>query len=188
MFMTTGIFLMRLVNNPDSLAKYTHIIMDEVHERDLDTDFSLVVLKHLLGKQGEGALNFKLILMSATFNTQLFANYFSKSSIAQIEEIETYKGAAEKQRLEEEERNLKLQREWGRAEPGAWDELAKKKKAAAENNEMEDSDEWIEEKKDTGMKNPVKKANDPAEIVEINARLFKVTEFYVDQIIKNIRS
>ena len=104
MFMTTGIFLMRLVNNPDSLAKYTHIIMDEVHERDLDTDFSLVVLKHLLGKQGEGALNFKLILMSATFNTQLFANYFSKSSIAQIEEIETYKGAAEKQRLDSKKR------------------------------------------------------------------------------------
>jgi len=82
MFMTTGIFLMRLVNNPDSLVKYTHIIMDEVHERDLDTDFSLVVLKHLLGKRGEeNALNFKLILMSATFNTQLFANYFSRTSI-----------------------------------------------------------------------------------------------------------
>ena len=46
--------------------------------------------------------------MSATFNTNLFANYFSRSSIAQIEEIEVYKGAAEKQRLEEEERNLKL--------------------------------------------------------------------------------
>lgn len=48
-FMTTGIFLMRLVNNPDSLKSYTHLIMDEVHERDLDIDFSLVVVKHLLG-------------------------------------------------------------------------------------------------------------------------------------------
>ena len=47
-FMTTGIFLMRLVNNPDSLRSYTHLIMDEVHERDLDIDFSLVVVKHLL--------------------------------------------------------------------------------------------------------------------------------------------
>ena len=49
-FMTTGIFLMRLVNNPKSLARYTHLIMDEVHERDLDIDFSLVVVKHLLNK------------------------------------------------------------------------------------------------------------------------------------------
>jgi HrpA-like RNA helicase len=49
-FMTTGIFLMRLVNNPKSLSRYTHLIMDEVHERDLDIDFSLVVVKHLLNK------------------------------------------------------------------------------------------------------------------------------------------
>jgi len=50
LFMTTGIFLARLVNNPDSLKNYSHIIMDEVHERDLDIDFSLVVVKHLLAK------------------------------------------------------------------------------------------------------------------------------------------
>jgi HrpA-like RNA helicase len=81
LFMTTGIFLMRLVNQPDSLRKYTHIIMDEVHERDLDIDFSLVVLKHLLGKMENFGLNFKLVLMSATFNIELFANYFSKTSI-----------------------------------------------------------------------------------------------------------
>ena len=53
---------------------------------------------------------------------------------------------------------------------------------------MEDEDEWVEELKDANKSNPVKKANDPAEIVEINARPFKVTEFYVDQIIKNIKS
>lgn len=92
LFMTTGIFLMRLVNNPDSLQKYTHIIMDEVHERDLDTDFCLVVLKHLLSKQEDRKLNFKLILMSATFNTELFSNYFSTASIKNIENLQVYKG------------------------------------------------------------------------------------------------
>ena len=56
LFMTTGIFLQRLVNNPDSLRSYTHLIMDEVHERDLDIDFSLVVVKHLLAKAGAEAL------------------------------------------------------------------------------------------------------------------------------------
>ena len=29
MFMTTGIFLQRLVNNPDSIKKCSHIILDE---------------------------------------------------------------------------------------------------------------------------------------------------------------
>lgn len=99
LFMTTGIFLMRLVNSPESFHKYTHIIMDEVHERDLDIDFSLVVLKHLIARmksQEQNSLNFKLILMSATFNTTLFANYFSQSSIAGVESLEVYVGIEEK--------------------------------------------------------------------------------------------
>ena len=84
-FMTTGIFLMRLVNAPDSLKRYTHLIMDEVHERDLDIDFSMVVVKHLLARPEEDGWKFKLILMSATFNTELFANYFSNNSIKGVE-------------------------------------------------------------------------------------------------------
>lgn len=91
-FMTTGIFLMRLVNNPESLKTYTHIIMDEVHERDLDIDFSLVVVKHLLSKQDSDGMKFKLILMSATFNTDLFANYFAQSSIETVEAVKSYDG------------------------------------------------------------------------------------------------
>ena len=109
LFMTTGIFLMRLVNSPESLHKYTHIIMDEVHERDLDIDFSLVVLKHLLARmQTSSTLNFKLILMSATFNTNLFANYFSKSSVAGVESMEVYVGVEEKYLKEEEAQKQKL--------------------------------------------------------------------------------
>ena len=105
LFRTTGIFLMRLVNNPESFNKYTHIIMDEVHERDLDIDFSLVVLKHLLARmQTQSSLNFKLILMSATFNTSLFANYFAKSSIENVESMEVYVGVEERYRKEEAER------------------------------------------------------------------------------------
>ena len=96
---------MRLVNNPESFNKYTHIIMDEVHERDLDIDFSLVVLKHLLARmQTQSSLNFKLILMSATFNTSLFANYFAKSSIENVESMEVYVGVEERYRKEEAER------------------------------------------------------------------------------------
>ena len=72
--------------------------MDEVHERDLDIDFSLVVVKHLLSNQstvpamqaGEDELRFKLVLMSATFNTSLFANYFSRVSVDTIEHLNAY--------------------------------------------------------------------------------------------------
>lgn len=106
LFMTTGIFLQRLVNNPDSLSRYTHIIMDEVHERDLDIDFSLVVVKHLLAKQMSETtdMRFKLVLMSATFNFELFANYFSKSSVSGIEQLTVYDGVQQKYEKEEEEK------------------------------------------------------------------------------------
>ncbi len=83
-----------------------------VHERDLDIDFSLVVIKHLLNKEAEG-FNFKLILMSATFNIELFANYFSKLSIAEIEKKAVYVGIEEKMRKDEAEKKEKLALAWG---------------------------------------------------------------------------
>lgn len=70
--------------------------MDEVHERDLDIDFSLVVVKHLISRMQPGVSNelqFKLVLMSATFNYELFANYFSNTSVQGIEKVNVYQGA-----------------------------------------------------------------------------------------------
>jgi HrpA-like RNA helicase len=51
--------------------------MDEVHERDIDIDFSLIIIKHFL-KVFPGV---KLILMSATICAEKFSNYFAKNSI-----------------------------------------------------------------------------------------------------------
>jgi len=64
-----------------------------VHERDIDIDFSLVIIKHLLSKEAD--YSFKLILMSATFNIELFSNYFSKTSVREIEAVEVYVGVEE---------------------------------------------------------------------------------------------
>ena len=85
LFMTTGIFLQRLVNDDDFLQKVTHIVLDEVHERDCDIDFAMVILKHLLKKS-----NVKLVLMSATINTELFAHYFSKTAIESVHQEVVY--------------------------------------------------------------------------------------------------
>ena len=54
--------------------------------------------------------------------------------------------------------------------------------------DSDDEDEYIDQSKGmSGSKNPVKKARDPADIIEINARLFQVKEFYIDKIIANIK-
>lgn len=51
----------------------THVIVDEVHERNIDTDFLLSVLRDLLPYRPE----LRVILMSATMNAELFVKYFS---------------------------------------------------------------------------------------------------------------
>ncbi|KAK7530925.1 DEAD/DEAH box helicase-like protein [Phyllosticta citribraziliensis] len=78
-FMTTGVLLRRLQTSggsPDdvvaSLADVTHVVVDEVHERSLDTDFLLVLLRDVLKKRKD----LKVILMSATLDADFFASYF----------------------------------------------------------------------------------------------------------------
>ncbi|OBZ79001.1 ATP-dependent RNA helicase DHX36 [Grifola frondosa] len=54
----------------------THIVVDEVHERDVDIDLMLVVLKRLLKDRKAQGRPIKVILMSATIDPTLFKNYF----------------------------------------------------------------------------------------------------------------
>ena len=46
-FVTTGVLLQKLIGMKN-LNQYTHIILDEVHERDQDTDFCLLIVRNLL--------------------------------------------------------------------------------------------------------------------------------------------
>ena len=72
MFCTTGIVLHKLRENPD-MNRVSHIILDEVHERDLQTDVLLGALKELLIQKRESDL--KIIIMSASLNAELFSEY-----------------------------------------------------------------------------------------------------------------
>ncbi|KAF3923404.1 hypothetical protein ABW21_db0206027 [Orbilia brochopaga] len=58
-FMTTGVLLRRL-HDGDGLSDVSHVFIDEVHERSLDSDFLLVLMKRLLAKRKD----LKLVLMS----------------------------------------------------------------------------------------------------------------------------
>lgn len=46
-YVTTGVLLQMLVKK-QSLGDYTHIILDEIHERDSETDFLLIILRKFL--------------------------------------------------------------------------------------------------------------------------------------------
>eukprot|EP00172_Hildenbrandia_rubra_P000450 Plantae.Rhodophyta-Hildenbrandia_rubra.ctg12197.p1 GENE.Plantae.Rhodophyta-Hildenbrandia_rubra.ctg12197~~Plantae.Rhodophyta-Hildenbrandia_rubra.ctg12197.p1 ORF type:complete len:886 (+),score=151.91 Plantae.Rhodophyta-Hildenbrandia_rubra.ctg12197:344-2659(+) len=70
-FCTTGVLLRRLQSDP-SLDALTHVIVDEVHERSVDTDFLLIILRDLLKRRPM----LRVILMSATLNAKKFSDYF----------------------------------------------------------------------------------------------------------------
>ncbi|XP_020220553.1 DExH-box ATP-dependent RNA helicase DExH3 [Cajanus cajan] len=72
LFCTTGVLLRRLLLDR-SLKGVTHVIVDEIHERGMNEDFLLIVLKELLPRRPD----LKLILMSATLNAELFSSYFN---------------------------------------------------------------------------------------------------------------
>ncbi|XP_069180383.1 probable ATP-dependent RNA helicase DHX34 [Procambarus clarkii] len=79
-FLTEGL-LLRQVSVDSSLSLYDVIILDEIHERHLDTDFLLGVMKCLLMQRE----NIKIVLMSATINIDLFRNYFlGKAPVIQV--------------------------------------------------------------------------------------------------------
>merc|ERR1719183_2843535 len=71
-FATTGFLLQVLVNQPEEFGTYSHIILDEVHERSVDADLLTMLMKLLM----QCYTDVKLIVMSATLQAKLFAEYF----------------------------------------------------------------------------------------------------------------
>ncbi|KAH9746586.1 DExH-box ATP-dependent RNA helicase DExH5 [Citrus sinensis] len=79
LFCTTGILLRRLLVDRN-LKGVTHVIVDEVHERGMNEDFLLIVLKDLLSRRPE----LRLVLMSATLDAELFSSYFGGATVINI--------------------------------------------------------------------------------------------------------
>uniref|UniRef100_A0A8C8VQH7 ATP-dependent RNA helicase DHX30 n=1 Tax=Pelusios castaneus TaxID=367368 RepID=A0A8C8VQH7_9SAUR len=79
LFCTVGILLRKLQGNP-SLEGVSHVIVDEVHERDVNTDFLLILLK------GIQKLNpdLRLVMMSATGDNQRFSQYFGDCPVIKV--------------------------------------------------------------------------------------------------------
>lgn len=80
-FVTTGVLLRRLQTSGGgaddviaALADVSHVVVDEVHERSLDTDFLLVLLRQILRKRKD----LRVILMSATLDADVFEAYFKE--------------------------------------------------------------------------------------------------------------
>lgn len=78
-FVTTGLLLRRMQSDA-TLRDVTHVLVDEVHERSLDSDFLLALLRECLKKNGQ----LKVVLMSATMDADRFSKYFGGAPVLEI--------------------------------------------------------------------------------------------------------
>ncbi|XP_015704895.1 3'-5' RNA helicase YTHDC2 isoform X2 [Coturnix japonica] len=80
-FCTNGILLRTLMARDSALSTVTHVIMDEVHERDRFSDFLLIKLRDIVQNQS----NLKLIISSAALDVNLFVKYFGSCPVIHIQ-------------------------------------------------------------------------------------------------------
>ena len=73
-YCTTGYLLQMLVHDPFKIEQYTHIVLDEIHERNIDADFAMLVVRKLVSDMP----HVKVVLMSATMQVDLVVRYFQE--------------------------------------------------------------------------------------------------------------
>jgi len=78
--MTDGILLQE-IKADYTLRQYACIVVDEAHERSLNIDFILGLLKRVLRDRPE----FRVIVSSATINAEVFSEYFDACPVVRIE-------------------------------------------------------------------------------------------------------
>uniref|UniRef100_A0AAR2M0F8 ATP-dependent DNA/RNA helicase DHX36 n=1 Tax=Pygocentrus nattereri TaxID=42514 RepID=A0AAR2M0F8_PYGNA len=79
LYCTTGIILQWLRSDP-CLSSISHLVLDEIHERNLQSDVLLTIVKDLLRTRDD----LKIILMSATLNADKFSKYFGNCPMIHI--------------------------------------------------------------------------------------------------------
>lgn len=80
LYCTDGTLVAMLLSDPE-LRELDAVLVDEAHERKVNIDFLLYLLKNVVKIRPE----FKLVIMSATINEAIFKNYFKDTKYINVE-------------------------------------------------------------------------------------------------------
>lgn len=80
-FTTTGSILSKVTGNDPYLEDYNCIVIDEAHERSVQTDLLLLLIKNALKKRKD----LRLVIMSATINLEAFRNYYKEFTFGEVD-------------------------------------------------------------------------------------------------------
>ena len=79
-FLTAGMLLREAILDPN-LSKYAVVVLDEAHERQVDSDVMMALVK----KISEARTDFRLVVMSATLDLDRFMKYFNSGTVVKVE-------------------------------------------------------------------------------------------------------
>uniref|UniRef100_A0A8C3NU96 RNA helicase n=1 Tax=Cyanoderma ruficeps TaxID=181631 RepID=A0A8C3NU96_9PASS len=159
-FCTNDMLLRTLMAGDSTLSTVTHVIVDEVHERDRFSDFLLIKLRDVLQHQN----NLKLVISSAALDANLFIKYFESCPVIHIqgrpfevkemflEDILRSTGYANKEMVkykkekQQEERQKNTLAEWCSAPENTNKPASRRQKSVSRANEEY---KWLDDSGDT---------------------------------------
>lgn len=85
LFTTVGIVLqfLKILSDEEFISKYKFVIIDEAHDRALDVDIVMLLMKRLIMRNLKNDPPF-LVIMSATIDPELYATYFGTKTIFEV--------------------------------------------------------------------------------------------------------
>lgn len=81
-YITVGFLFKLFLHHRNMYKKFTHIIIDEIHDRSILLDIVLLFIKVYLHSRRKDEKIFKLVIMSATMQSNLFHSYFAHENIS----------------------------------------------------------------------------------------------------------